>query len=136
MLLAQNVEDAWEGLIRCHGGARALYAFRTLPQGAPTSPGVANLCAYRVDCRLPDWRMRLATLHAMRMTRVFRGREFARGVERFALRARAILLERDSRFNHRKTRLMRQGVRQYLAGLVTNGAHQCVRADFDRLKRF
>ena len=36
--------------------------------------------------------------------------------------------------NHRKTRVMRQGVRQYLAGLVANQRVNIVRADFDRLK--
>src|SRR5262249_21396066 len=31
---------------------QSLYARLHLPQGAPTSPAVANVCAYRVDCRL------------------------------------------------------------------------------------
>jgi RNA-directed DNA polymerase len=30
----------------------ALYAAPHLPQGAPTSPALANICCYRVDCRL------------------------------------------------------------------------------------
>jgi len=38
--------------------------------------------------------------------------------------------------NHRKTRIMRQGVRQRLAGLVANQHVNVARADFDRLKEF
>jgi len=32
--------------------ARALYSRPHLPQGASTSPTIANLCSYRIDCRL------------------------------------------------------------------------------------
>jgi hypothetical protein len=46
----------------------------------------------------------------------------------------AILLEEGFRINHRKTRIMRQGVRQHLAGVVTNRTPNIVRSDFDRLK--
>jgi RNA-directed DNA polymerase len=116
--------------------ARALYAWRHLPQGAPTSPALANLCAYRVDSRLSG----LAEAAGATYTRYADdvafsgGRGFERCVERFALWAAAILLEEGFQLNHRKTRVMRQGVRQYLAGLVTNERINVVRADFDRLK--
>jgi hypothetical protein len=42
----------------------------------------------------------------------------------------------EERFSvhHRKTRIMRHGVRQYLAGLVINSRINIVRTDFDRLK--
>jgi len=46
----------------------------------------------------------------------------------------AILLEEGFAVNHRKTRIMRQGVRQRLAGLVANERPNISRADFDRLK--
>jgi RNA-directed DNA polymerase len=36
--------------------------------------------------------------------------------------------------NHRKTRVMRQGVRQHLAGLVANRKPNVMRTDFDWLK--
>jgi hypothetical protein len=116
--------------------ARALYAWRHLPQGAPTSPSLANLCAYRIDCRLDG----LAAAGGAAYTRyaddlAFSGdAEFDRGVETFALRVAAILLEEGFAVHHRKTRVMRQGVRQYLAGLVTNERVNVLRADFDRLK--
>lgn len=42
--------------------------------------------------------------------------------------------KRASDVTHRKTRLMRQGVRQHLAGLVVNTHENVMRPDFDRLK--
>jgi len=116
--------------------ARALYAWPHLPQGAPTSPALANLIAYRVDCRLTG----LAQSAGAVCTRyaddlAFSGDEaFDRCVERFAIQAAAILLEEGFTVHHRKTRIMRQGVRQYLAGVVINEHINGVRVDFDRLK--
>jgi retron-type reverse transcriptase len=116
--------------------ARALYARPHLPQGAPTSPALANLCAYRADCRLEG----LAKSVDARYTRyaddlAFSGGEaFARNVERFAAHVAAILQEEGFSVNHRKTRIMRQGVRQHLAGLAVNRRLNVIRADFDRLK--
>jgi RNA-directed DNA polymerase len=46
----------------------------------------------------------------------------------------SILLEEDFYVNHRKTRIMHQGVRQHLVGLVANRHPNIIRADFDRLK--
>jgi RNA-directed DNA polymerase len=116
--------------------ARALYAWPHLPQGAPTSPALANLCAYRVDCRLSglaDSAGAIYTRYADDLA--FSGDEaFERCVERFAVHVAAILLEEGFIVHHRKTRIMRRGVRQYLAGLVTNERINVVRADFDRLK--
>jgi hypothetical protein len=116
--------------------ARALYAWPHLPQGAPTSPALANICSWSVDCRLSG----LAYAVGAAYTRyaddlAFSGdKEFERCVERFALRSAAILHEEGFQVHHRKTRVMRQGVRQYLAGIVTNERLNVVRVDFDKLK--
>jgi len=116
--------------------ARAMYARPHLPQGAPTSPALANLCAYRVDCRLSA----LAKSVGAQYTRyaddlAFSGDEaFERCVQRFSTQVAAILREEGFIVNHRKTRIMRQGVRQHLAGLVANQRLNVIRADFDRLK--
>lgn len=116
--------------------ARELYGRRHLPQGAPTSPALANLIAYRIDCRLSG----LAQAVGAAYTRyaddlAFSGDEaFARCVERFSTHAAAILMEEGFNANHRKTRIMRRGVRQYLAGVVTNERMNVPRCEFDRLK--
>lgn len=116
--------------------ARILYSRPHLPQGTPTSPAIANLCSYRVDCRIAG----LATAVGVEYTRyaddlAFSGAgEFERSVERFSTHVAAILHEEGLSVHHRKTRIMRQGVRQYLAGLVANQHVNVVRADFDRLK--
>ncbi len=116
--------------------ARSRYARPHLPQGAPTSPALANICAFRIDCRLSG----LAKSIGAQYTRyaddlAFSGdAKFEKVVERFATSVAAILLEEGFRANHHKTRILRQGVRQQLAGLVVNQRANLIRTDFDRLK--
>jgi RNA-directed DNA polymerase len=116
--------------------ARALYTVPHLPQGAPTSPALANLLAYRVDCRLAG----LAGSAGAAYTRyaddlAFSGDEaYARQAEHVSVQAAAILLEEGFTVHHRKTRIMRSGVRQQLAGQVVNVHLNVARTDFDRLK--
>jgi len=116
--------------------ARALFARPHLPQGAPTSPALANICAWRVDCRLAG----LARSVSAAYTRyaddlAFSGdEEFERRVDRFSTHVAAVLAEEGFHVNHRKTRIMRQGVQQRLAGLAVNRHLNVTRASFDNLK--
>jgi hypothetical protein len=133
--------DVWSELpadvdVQSAGELRRLYSRPHLPQGAPTSPSLANFCFYRVDCRLHA----LANSAGAHYTRYADdlafsgGEEFERCAERFGSHVAAVLSEQGFRVNHRKTRLMRRGVRQHAAGLVTNERMNVVRRDFDRLK--
>jgi hypothetical protein len=116
--------------------ARRLYQQPHLPQGAPTSPALANLCAYRLDARLTG----LAAAAAGSYTRYADdlafsgGLEFERSIERFLVHAMAVALEEGFRVNARKTRVMRQGVRQRVAGVVVNEKANVSRAEYDVLK--
>ena len=100
------------------------------------SPGLANLCAFRLDCRLAG----LAKSAGASYTRyaddlLFSGDAvFARGVERFYIRACAIALEEGFEVNTRKTRIMRRSVSQRAVGLVLNEKANIGRVEFDRLK--
>ncbi len=107
-----------------------------LPQGAPTSPALANLCAYRLDCRLA----KLAESCGARYTRyaddlVFSGdATFARRVERVQATVCRIALEEGFEVNTRKTRIMRRGARQEVTGVVVNERPNISRDTFDALK--
>jgi RNA-directed DNA polymerase len=115
---------------------RDMYSRPHLPQGAPTSPSLANLCSYRLDRRLSG----LAQSGGAVYTRyaddlAFSGGEsFDRSVEHFATLVTVILMEEGFAVQHRKTRIMRPSVRQHLAGLVTNQHLNVRRPDFDLLK--
>jgi RNA-directed DNA polymerase len=116
--------------------ARIIYSRPHLPQGAPTSPALANLCAYRLDCRLNGLARSVgATYTRYADDLAFSGGKLLEsGANRFSTYVAAIVHEEGFSVNHRKTRLMRQGVRQHLAGLVINQHPNVTRKDFDLLK--
>lgn len=107
-----------------------------LPQGAPTSPALANLSAFHLDCRLAG----LAKAAGAEYTRyaddlLFSGGvDFARQTRRFEVAVGAIILEEGFCPNHHKTRVLRQGQKQHAAGLVLNEKPNIDRREFDRLK--
>jgi retron-type reverse transcriptase len=109
---------------------------RHLPQGAPTSPALANLSCWRLDCRLAG----LAKRFDARYTRyaddlVFSGGEdFERRLSRFRLWMTAILVNEGFFVRNRKTRTMRRHRRQQVGGLILNRHPNVPREEFDRLK--
>jgi RNA-directed DNA polymerase len=115
---------------------RARLASAHLPQGAPTSPALANLCAYRLDCRLSG----LARALEASYTRyaddlVFSGEEaLERSVRCFHIHVCRIALEEGFEVNTRKSHFMRQGVRQQVVGVVLNVRPNVRRVEYDRLK--
>jgi RNA-directed DNA polymerase len=123
-----NQRDRWR-----HEG---LYRRPHLPQGAPTSPALANLCSFRLDCRLEG----LARTFDANYTRyaddlLFSGGpDLARDIRRFYAIVCAVASDEGFRVNFRKTRIMSPADRQCAAGLVLN-EHPNVRRDsYDRLK--
>nr|MCU0714123.1 reverse transcriptase family protein [Pirellula sp.] len=114
----------------------SLHHRKHLPQGAPTSPGLLNLIAYRLDCRLAS----LANACNATYTRyaddlLFSGDEkFARSSDSFATSVGAIVLEEGFQLNYRKTSRMRKSTRQFAAGIVINQTTNMRRSDFDALK--
>jgi RNA-directed DNA polymerase len=112
------------------------YSVNHLPQGAPTSPALANLCSYSLDTRLGA----LAEAFGATYTRyaddlVFSGDgDIVEQSGRFVRFARAIIADEGFRLNTEKTRVMRNSARQSFAGLVVNKHLNIARSDFDRLK--
>lgn len=116
--------------------ASRLYLPAHLPQGAPTSPAIANIMAYRLDARLAG----LATAAQVHYTRyaddlLFSGdRSFGRHVKNFAATVGAIAIEQGFHVNHRKTRIQFASQRQTATGIVLNQHANLRRRDYDQLK--
>ena len=107
-----------------------------LPQGAPTSPALANLCAFGLDLRLAA----LAERFGARYTRYaddlfFSGPAPLRGAF-VQLRAWVGAIARDEGFALRsdKTRVMPAHQRQFVTGLVVNERPNYSRAQYDLLR--
>ncbi len=136
----QMPASVWENRPGARDGAdyltRQRLITRHLPQGAPTSPALANLAAARLDRRLS----RLAKAADAAYTRYADdltfsgGPQLARSRKRFESHVAMIAGEEGLALNHRKTRIMRAGVRQRVTGVIVNVRPNIGRVDFDRLK--
>ncbi|MBT3293745.1 MAG: RNA-directed DNA polymerase [Verrucomicrobia bacterium] len=113
-----------------------IYSAPHLPQGAPTSPALANLAAYRLDGRLAGAAASVGACYTRYADDLaFSGDEpFARSVNRFQAMVWRIVAEEGFDIHHRKTRLMHKSVRQRLCGLVVNDHLSIDRRVYDRLK--
>lgn len=115
---------------------RQLYSQRHLPQGSPTSPALANLCAYRLDIRLS----KLASSLAAQYTRyaddiaISGTAELKRQARKLRVLIGVVAAEEGYTLNYRKCRVMPKSTRQHLAGVVVNEHANPKREDYDRLK--
>ena len=107
-----------------------------LPQGAPTSAALANLCAFRLDLRLDG----LAHALGARYTRyaddivLSGGRHLSQAMPRIKAWVGRIALEEGFTLNHRKTRCLPAGRRQSVCSIIVNQHPNLPRPEFDRLK--
>ncbi len=109
---------------------------RHLPQGAPTSPALANLVAYGLDVRLSG----MARSFQARYTRygddlTFSGSwELGACSRLFLPLVLRIIREERFRVNSDKRRFLRRSTRQQVTGVVVNEKPNISRQEYDRLK--
>jgi RNA-directed DNA polymerase len=107
-----------------------------LPQGAPTSPALANLAVRRLDSRLAGW----ADATGGQYTRyaddlAFSGPvKLARRADAFIRGVTRIVEDEGHSINPRKTRVRGASVRQTVTGVVVNERTNTSRHEFDRLR--
>lgn len=111
------------------------YLRRHLPQGAPTSPALANLSAYRLDVRLAG----LARAFHANYTRYADDLTFS-GDERFSHSLKVFIplvqqICRQERFTLHplKRRVLRAHQRQMVTGVVVNRSPNIARKEYDLL---
>jgi hypothetical protein len=125
-----------DGLLDAHWRLGRRLAAPHLPQGAPTSPAMANLAAYRLDVRLTA----LARAWGGRYTRyaddlAFSGdKGWGTGTSRLIDAIETIVRDEGFRLNARKTGVMPSAGRQSLGGLVVNERPKVARREVDALK--
>ena len=107
-----------------------------LPQGAPTSPALANLALRRLDSRLQGW----AEAAGANYTRYADdlgfsgGPALARRTDSFRRGAERIVADEGHALNDRNTRVRPRSTRQQVTGIVVNQHLNAPRREFDALK--
>ena len=113
-----------------------LYRVRHLPQGAPTSPALANLSAFGLDVRLDGMARAFGatyTRYADDLT--FSGpRRLLSGLPTFLPLVEQIISAERFVLHRSKRKVVRHSQRQEVTGVVVNEHPAVRRKDFDRLK--
>lgn len=127
---------AQETLLDAHWRLGRRLAAPHLPQGAPTSPALANLAAFGLDVRLTA----LAASWGGRYTRyaddlaLSGDHGWGRSTSRLLDAVEEIVQDEGFRLNPRKTGVMPRAGRQTLGGLVVNQRPKVSRRDVDTLR--
>jgi hypothetical protein len=112
------------------------YRGRHLPQGAPTSPALANLSAFSLDLRLSG----LARTFKAQYTRyaddlTFSGsQKFLGSLQTFLQLVGKIIRNERFRLHPRKRQVLRNNQQQKVTGVVVNTRVNVDRDEFDRVK--
>lgn len=119
-------------------GAHAIdpYLGRHLPQGAPTSPALANLSAYSLDVRLSGLAKSFGgvyTRYADDIT-ISGDEAFARSLKTFIPLVQQVIRQERFRVHPKKRKILRRSARQTVAGVVVNAKPNMRRDEYDRLK--
>lgn len=107
-----------------------------LPQGAPTSPALANLCAFRLDLRLAGVARECQARYSRYVDDLVfscADGDLARG-RRIVAMVQEIILEEGFVPNWRKTRIAPASTSQRVTGLVVNSRSNLPRREYDELK--
>jgi RNA-directed DNA polymerase len=107
-----------------------------LPQGAPSSPQLANLVAYSLDRRIDAYSHAAGiryTRYADDLT-LSGGPELARRRQSLLNAVETIVFQEGFRLNPAKTRMRQRHQRQVVTGIVVNDHPNLARPEFDRLK--
>ena len=120
-------------LARMSAADRQSYRNSHLPQGAPTSPALANLICHRLDRRLSGLAARVGANYSRYADDLtFSGDRNIRGV--LLKTVPEITEDEGFRLNTAKTKDMSQTSRQKVTGIVVNRHLNVDRRSFDRLK--
>lgn len=103
-----------------------------LPQGAPSSPALANLIAFRLDRRLAGLAVRFGAAYSRYADDLAFSGSF--DAPRLVAAASAIVADEGFQVHPLKTRVRGRADRQQLAGLVVNEHAAVPRAEYDRLR--
>lgn len=127
-ILDENLALSWQ--------QRKQFLTPHIPQGSPSSPALANLAAYKLDLRLAALAKKLGGTYTRYADDLaFSGdSDFANTARNIPQLVAHIALTEGFSVNHRKTRLMHQGVSQRLTGMTLNHFPNYPRKDYDRLK--